>query len=59
MCVCVFVCLNSCNASQQNNLVQMTLDLLFDVVAVAIEYNAAVLFASLNYNVVALLDFVV
>jgi len=49
LCVCMCVCLNSCNSTQQNSLVQMTLDLLFNVVAVAVEYNATVFFTSLSH----------
>jgi len=40
---------NSCNAGQQNSLVQMTLDLLFEVVVTAVNYSTAVQFDSLSY----------
>jgi len=51
MCLCV--CLNSCNAAHQNSLVQMTLDLLFDVVTVAVDCNPVVFIASVYHGVIA------
>jgi len=42
MDVGVSVCVFSCHTSQQNSLVLMTLNLLFEVLTVAVECNAEV-----------------
>ena len=42
----------SCSSSQQSNLMQMTLDLLFEVVVVAVDYNSVVVLASLIHVVI-------
>ena len=47
----MYVC-NSCSVSQQNSLLQMTLDLLFEVVVTAVRYSTEVSFASLIHVVI-------